>query len=104
MALAAALRNSDMLTRLPPTCGTARAKSRSVHSGLSLSALAEELPVERFLAVIGVPHRNDAPRIIARRPNYTHQTIAQQAEGPYAPLAIVPAVIRRVEGRPGEHL
>src|SRR5215471_3029867 len=87
IALATALRNSSLLTRFPPMCGIARAKSSSVHSGFSSSA--KFLFKISFLAGIGLPHRNYATRTLTLRPHHANQTLAEHAKGPYAHLAIV---------------
>src|SRR5260370_16210033 len=95
IAFTTAARNSALLTGLPPMCGTARLKSRAIHSGFSSSTLAKvlfEVPFKAlFLTVIGVSHRDDAPRAFTQRPHYAHQAITQHSECPYARLAVIMA-------------
>src|SRR5258708_11184582 len=101
IAFTTAARNSALLTGLPPMCGTARLKSRAIHSGFSSSTLAKvlfEVPFKAlFLTVIGVSHRDDAPRAFTQRPHYAHQAITQHSECPYARLAVIMAVVPRIQ-------
>src|SRR5262245_19600745 len=68
------------------------------------STLAKLLPKFLFLSVIRFPHRDHAACSAARCPCDDHHAAAQMPHGDDARLAVVLAVVRRVQGRASEHL
>jgi hypothetical protein len=47
-----------------------------------------------LLSLIALPHRDDVPNIVSRRPDYHDQAVRGEAKGEEAVLAIVPAPVR----------
>src|ERR1700682_46989 len=68
------------------------------------STFFKSLPKTRFFPVIGLPHRKYVPGGAARRPNHDHHSSAQRSPRNDPGLAIVPALVRNIQGLAGEHL
>jgi hypothetical protein len=62
------------------------------------------LPIARFLSVIGLPHRDNVPRIPARRPNYDHHSPMQMSDADHSGFPIVAAQIGDIDRYACEHI
>jgi hypothetical protein len=66
--------------------------------------LRKSLPVTRFFSVIGLPHRNNVPRISAWCPYDNHHSTMQVSYAARSRLAVVVPQIRDVDRQAGKHL
>ena len=97
---------------LPASCRVPRAKSFSASSGISrysrrpmvwVSLLRKSLPITFFFPVIGLPHRNNVPRISARRPYDNHHSVKQVPHADRSRFAVVVPLLGDVDRHAGKH-
>src|SRR5216684_1320282 len=62
-------------------------------SGGASSGSTHLLAVVRFFVGMPVPHGDDAPSIVACRPNQHDETIAEPTRRDEAPLAVIPSLV-----------
>src|SRR5829696_3187978 len=80
-------------TTLRPTMTSASSNHDLPSAGASSGSRQARFE-ERFFSTISLPHRNDPPRVAARRPHHDHDIAPKAADGDKAGFAIVPPIIR----------